>query len=1554
MSRKSGRLSTATALFCSLLSASSVSLAFASPSIEVDLQAAFPAPPFLLELLYIGPNSCLSYSELIVYRESAATENTSSFLPLLDTVAAGRFSTAANDNDLYAQFLDVLKQDGHITDPAVLSSWKLALAVHEAAPRVEAQYQYWRTAVQAQSVGYDNEATSAALQIWRHGGILCSGVQCQETSAHAQTAHTTKTLQFDRLQQGAVSQGEPWTLYADPTATDFASLYQQWQQLHSGSNTPFRVRWKPPHDTARTPLVVNGYGVELALKRTDYIVIDDRQDDGTDKAKAEDISLEGSDDNDHKLKPLTSSELSRLSVAAASYIMASENPLGTLVKVSQDFPRYAAALAAHEATTEFVTEQALNTKMIPAGMSVIWINGVQINARDVNAFSLLEHLRKERHLINGIEDLGFSASEGIAILSHEAITQSQMEAEVQRYDWRDATEGGNVIIWLNDLEKDKRYAQWSPSVQGLLQRMYPGQLPSVAKDLQNIVLPLDITKRDDLVTVVDTLQNLIKRQIAARFGIVPIALTPLAVEHTKVVYYLSNTYGLSAVIAYLEGLTSGRRIGSPSDEVFQPAIANRKLRLDKEEITLAEILASADYKTRVNNAKSYLARLGADKPNAPYFANGAPIPSTDDWMQGMSNRISTDLRAVQMAVYERSLTDDDWLPSFFLKTASFKRNSLVVPDDETTIKVFDVGKLFKDFPVEMSGLQLDIEKPGVNPGEKASFAVIANLNSKEGAALLVDSHEFSLAYPEVDIMVRHLFGDGGITEDGLNMARTILSEDRSGMEAEVKSKIAKVIEGLQDSSATTSGKTLSLLALSLGSTFNDRVLLLNGRVVIVPHESEFTVSDFADLLAYERQKRITPVVNTLKALELGDKVKSSAHLARLTSLVALSSTDEVPEGIYETTPGPRMNIVPRLQDEHTCIKSGDEPSASVQVVALIDPSSETAQQWIPILKVLSELEGLHLRIYLNPQEKLSELPIKRFYRQVLRSVPLFDNAGMLQGQSAQFTGVPQDALMTVTMHTPPSWLVAPKVSVHDMDNIKLSSLKGASSVTATYELEHILIEGHSRDVTNGNAPRGVQLALSTENNPTFEGTIIMANLGYFQFKVNPGVYDLALQRGRSSEIFSLDSAGIIGQSAENSTDIALLSFQGTTVFPRLSRKEGKRMEDVLEPSSLSANDIVSKGADYVDDLLSKVGLANTLVGKYIISGLNHGQKLLGKAGSDGVATVRSHEKHADINIFSVASGHLYERMLNLMMLSVMRHTNHTVKFWFIEQFLSPSFKQFLPHLAAHYNFRYEMVTYAWPHWLRAQKEKQRVIWGYKILFLDVLFPLDLDNVIFVDADQIVRTDMYELVTHDLEGAPYGFTPMCDSRTEMEGYRFWKQGYWKQFLHGSPYHISALYVVDLKRFRQIAAGDRLRQQYHQLSADPASLSNLDQDLPNHMQHALPIHSLPQEWLWCETWCSDDSLKQARTIDLCNNPETKEPKLDRARRQIPEWTVYDDEIAAFAKTIREREGGSDEVVPELQAGSVQESEVQGVERTEQEKLAAERAAGERGQQHGRDEL
>lgn len=255
-----------------------------------------------------------------------------------------------------------------------------------------------------------------------------------------------------------------------------------------------------------------------------------------------------------------------------------------------------------------------------------------------------------------------------------------------------------------------------------------------------------------------------------------------------------------------------------------------------------------------------------------------------------------------------------------------------------------------------------------------------------------------------------------------------------------------------------------------------------------------------------------------------------------------------------------------------------------------------------------------------------------------------------------------------------------------------------------------------------------------------------------------------------------------------------------------------------------------------------------------------------------------------------------------MMISTLRNTNAGhVKFWFLKQFLSPRFKRFIPYFSAKYNCSIELVEYRWPEWLRKQTEKQRIIWAYKILFLDVLFPLDLERIIFVDADQVVRSDLLQLWNLDLNGKPYGYTPFCNSNLDTEGFRFWKSGYWENHLRGKPYHISALYVIDLLQFRKLRAGDSLRVIYDQLSADRNSLSNLDQDLPNFAQHSVPIYSLPQSWLWCETWCSMESLQYAHTIDLCNNPLTKEPKLVKAKRMLPEWEIIDDEGTKFENEL-----------------------------------------------------
>lgn len=55
-------------------------------------------------------------------------------------------------------------------------------------------------------------------------------------------------------------------------------------------------------------------------------------------------------------------------------------------------------------------------------------------------------------------------------------------------------------------------------------------------------------------------------------------------------------------------------------------------------------------------------------------------------------------------------------------------------------------------------------------------------------------------------------------------------------------------------------------------------------------------------------------------------------------------------------------------------------------------------------------------------------------------------------------------------------------------------------------------------------------------------------------------------------------------------------------------------------------------------------------------------------------SLKTGEKYDTINIFSLASGHLYERFLRIMMLSVMKNTEHPVKFWLLKNYLSPQFK----------------------------------------------------------------------------------------------------------------------------------------------------------------------------------------------------------------------------------------------------------------------------------------
>ena len=82
-----------------------------------------------------------------------------------------------------------------------------------------------------------------------------------------------------------------------------------------------------------------------------------------------------------------------------------------------------------------------------------------------------------------------------------------------------------------------------------------------------------------------------------------------------------------------------------------------------------------------------------------------------------------------------------------------------------------------------------------------------------------------------------------------------------------------------------------------------------------------------------------------------------------------------------------------LNPEVGVIELGSIDGAVFQFAITLDPLSEVAQKWSSIIKVLGEMAGVYVRVYLNPQSTTTELPIKRFYRYVFSKSIQFDSDG---------------------------------------------------------------------------------------------------------------------------------------------------------------------------------------------------------------------------------------------------------------------------------------------------------------------------------------------------------------------------------------------------------------------------------------------------------------------------------------------------------------------------------------------------------------------------------
>ncbi|XP_036396338.1 UDP-glucose:glycoprotein glucosyltransferase 2 [Megalops cyprinoides] len=1507
--------------------------------VTASLNAKWPMTPLLLET-----------SEFI------AEDGDEKFWQFVDTVK--ELTVYRNGESIRSYYNLIIKKAGQFVTDLQTSLLKFALALRAYSPAVHA----------FQQIANDEpppEGCSAFVSI--HGQHTCSTKEVKKLLKTAAGRSKPYLYKIDHKYPGVNATDLPVAiLYAEIGTKRFNTFHKLLSEKAREGKLAYILRhFVAPQDGEVKKMRLSGYGVELAIKSTEYKAVDDTQvkdskatvnteDDDSDEVQGfifgklrkahpqlrEQLGelqkhlLESSND----MAPLKVWELQDLSFQAAARIMSASkfDALKLMRDISQNFPTKARSLTRVAVNQEMRKEIEGNQKAlsdsfgIQPGDAGLFINGLHIDLDIHNPFSILDIIRGEARVLEGLHNLGVKGEDQSKLLRLPVHPLEDSFALDIRH---------SAIMWINDIERDSTYRNWPSSLQELLRATFPGVIRQIRRNLFNLVLFLDPV-HEDAVELVRLAELFYSHKVPLRIGFVFVVNTDDKVDgHLdagvalfRALNYIAEEYDFSQAFMSMVAMYNKVETGEPLSVETVAAYLKRKYP-NANVPKIFGVDSMYDDKRKAGGVFYKKSGLG---PLPLALFNGVPLRSEEMDPEELETillqRIMDATNFFQRAIFMGQLSDEADVVDFLMDQPNVvpRMNPLILStdrkyldftaspvvndwDDMTTFSFLDS----KDKTALVSNNMKYLTKTDEEMIYGVTIWIIADFDKSPGRRLLLNAlkHTKPSSNARVGVVINPAHK---LTEENTAVTRAIWASLLTQTSKDTFSFVQKLLkdENIQLLQQGTKMKDLLLKGMdhdSFEKKFNTlelgflrsqelfcrdvlklpagrRAVVSNGRILgPLEEEEDFSVEDFHLL---EKITLSTSAENIkVQIKQTRTKAKQASDLImKVDALLSAAPKGEARRDVK--IPKDKLSVL------HL---SPRENEVFYDVIAIVDPVTREAQKMSSLLIVLGQVVNMNLRVFMNCRAKLSEMPLKSFYRFVLESdVTFLANDTMSPGPVARFAEMPDSPLLTLNMITPENWMVEAVRSSYDLDNIHLQEV--SSMVTAEYELEYLLLEGHCFDLSTGQPPRGLQFILGVKQNPLMQDTIVMANLGYFQLKATPGAWVLKLREGRSEEIYQILAHDGTDSPAEAGDVIVVLnSFRSKIIKVRVQKKADKIGEDLLS-----------------DDTESK-GLWESITSVW---------SFLERSLTGGSSSEDSEKSKEDVlNIFSVASGHLYERFLRIMMLSVLQHTKTPVKFWFLKNYLSPSFKESIPLMAQAYGFSYELVQYKWPRWLHQQTEKQRIIWGYKILFLDVLFPLAVDKIIFVDADQIVRADLKELRDLDLEGASYGYTPFCDSRKEMDGYRFWKSGYWASHLGNRKYHISALYVVDLKKFRKIAAGDRLRGQYQALSQDPNSLSNLDQDLPNNMIHQVAIKSLPQEWLWCETWCDDTSKSAAKTIDLCNNPKTKEPKLAAAMRIVPEWAEYDAAVKNLLRKAQEQRAGGAEPQPSPspQSGGPQRDEL-----------------------------
>ncbi|KAG6876468.1 hypothetical protein C0992_012845 [Termitomyces sp. T32_za158] len=728
------------------------------------------------------------------------------------------------------------------------------------------------------------------------------------------------------------------------------------------------LRYVPPKRDQRVRNYLSGYGVALNLKKTDYLAIDDRNTrsgaNGRDAVEQETIVTEDpiisllQSHPENVTAPstkttLTEEECLNLSPQAIQLIADSSAPMQTLKHLTSNFPKYVFTLARRVVVNESVSNEIYaNGLKAQGGIHMFWLNGATVPDKDINPFGLLRLLKKERGLMKSLTgDVGLSRGEAFELLTSSDVAKSQVAGVLDGIvDASDRIEGGNVIIYWNDIEKDSRYEKWSTSIFALIRPMYHG-IPSIKYNVFNVIVVLDLSQMDSLAFVAGNMAGLISKGIPLRFGVVPISETEDSTRMAMLFYHLVSKYGRKKTLKFIQNFTEA-----------QPA---EKTTVDWG--ILAHIFTEfAESERAETDDVASLEDILSGKAHP-----SAPLDKLQDYVERLDVRFEASVMGHVFfngrhynydQVYSGKLTEahNDTLGTYFYDqpTTGMRRNRYIYPTDAPeSLKVFNLPELFSRtrFRVSPATFVYPVETPVI----PLSLFVIADLDSQEGLKLVREA----------------LLSIGSNTRTRISFIHNPIDDPTERTDRPLASWLIAHLIKTQSLSKTSQEQLLH--ALGLSSSSSSDVYGTHAQIGLAQDEAMRTT------------KRAPLKVAEFSEMHFEEYVTASRLVARVLGIKpgkrALLVNGRIPDpsevGLFQTPPRPRNKQYQLLDSRYTAFEAGDNSTALFQIAVIMDPLSVVGQRWLNLLEWLSNVPDTFIEIHLNPAHHIEDI-LRGHYQQL--------------------------------------------------------------------------------------------------------------------------------------------------------------------------------------------------------------------------------------------------------------------------------------------------------------------------------------------------------------------------------------------------------------------------------------------------------------------------------------------------------------------------------------------------------------------------------------------